>query len=829
MGVAVDNNSGSDGMSDNGMLTSHERRTRTILSHLYPLRREQRRKPALTLGTNVENGIERNNVCGIIAFVSGKEPAFNYLMEGLTILQNRGYDSAGICTLASGDNNGQRSSQLVISKYASRNTTSDALKLLEQSAKIHEKHTVGIAHTRWATHGGKTDRNAHPHTDQYNRIALVHNGVIENATELRNHLISKHGVAFQSETDTEVIVQLISVLYDQLLVKHRQVTKQGKDAGNNNNALVDEILIEALKQSLSQLEGTWGLVILTNLYSSDEPRLIAVRNGSPLLIGLAKDHMFVASESSAFSRHTREMIALENGEIAVITSTGIKHLIHMKKRGTHAAGKDQLSSRVQLSEDFEIKLTPAPYPHWTIKEIMEQPEAVSRSLNFGGRFASDCTVKLGGLDANQPMLANIRHLLIAACGTSYYASLYGAKLMRMLKCFQTVRVVDAAELDIDDFPPFLSHSHHLHHHHGVAAAAAAAAPHSLHHHCGLLVLSQSGETSDVMRCLNMAQELQIPTFSIVNKVGSLIARTTGCGVYINAGREHAVASTKAFSCQITVLSLVALWFAQQDENTNGNVVVAAASAAAAAATNTVVNGSSDLINNNVNGIILDNTIGSPDSNTRITSAVSSITNPMGNVGYHLSMKSSTPSTQQRQALVASLHRLPTSLGMLCNSRYMREQCAYIARNELINAKNMFLLGKGLGEPIALEGALKIKEITYTHAEAYSSGALKHGPFALIEEGIPIFIIILNDKYLNLNMTAAHEVHARGAHVYAITDVPEHSGLRNVCHHVIEIPNNGLLTALLAVVPLQLIAYELAVARGIDPDHPRHLAKSVTVL
>jgi glucosamine--fructose-6-phosphate aminotransferase (isomerizing) len=668
------------------------RRAQVLLSHLSPNQS--------SIQQHHHSTISPSPTCGIIAFISKEEPAFNYLMEGLTILQSRGYDSAGICTLETPASSNEES-KIVVSKYASLNTTSDALKRLETAFDIHKSHTIGIAHTRWATHGGKTDNNAHPHTDTQNRIALVHNGVIENSTELKKVLIEKHHVKFRSETDTEVIVQLISVIYDQLNAK-RSDTKE-------------DLFIEAIQRTLNQLEGTWGLVIVSTL-DSDKPRLIAVRNGSPLLLGLSKGRMFVASESSAFSRHTREMIALENNEIAVVSADGVDHFIKKKSKTS------DLGNRVELSEDVEIKLTPAPFKHWTIKEIMEQPEAVSRSLNFGGRFATDVSVKLGGLDANLNLLLGIKHLIIAACGTSYFAGQYGAKMMRILRCFETVRVVDAAELDVDDFPT---------------------------EDAGLLVITQSGETSDVVRCLGIAEELNVPSFSIVNKVGSLVARTTSCGVYINAGREHAVASTKAFSCQVTVLSLVALWFAQ--------------------------------------------------------------------------VKSPKSLIQQRQALVASLHRLPTSVGMLNNK--VHQECTKIA-NRLKDCHDLFILGKGFGESIAYEGSLKIKEITYTHAEGYSSGALKHGPFALIEEGTPIFIVILNDKYMSLNLTAAHEVKARGAQVYAITDIP--SKAAEVCHHIIEIPHNGLLTALLAIVPLQLIAYELAVLRGIDPDLPRNLAKSVTV-
>jgi len=682
------------------------RRSAILSGHINPHKRS-------TIGSKSHRELYGNTLlaqastCGIIAFVSKEEPAFNYLMEGLTILQNRGYDSAGICTLTK---TAKDEHQLTISKFASLNTTSDALQRLQTSQQEHAKNVLGMAHTRWATHGGKTDRNAHPHPDRHNRIAIVHNGVIENATEIKKRLQSPpHSVQFRSETDTEVIVQLLSVNLEELTKKQK------------SNESHEALLLDALRETLKELEGTWGLVVC----SRDLPdRLLAVCNGSPLVVGLSEGRMFVASESSAFSRHTQQMITLENSEIAIVKADDVQLV---KQDAGSAPSSDVGSRKSKVLEDEHINLSPDPYPHWTIKEILEQPQAVSRALNFGGRLASDKTVMLGGLDANVGFLSKITHLIIAACGTSLYAARFGAKVMRTLRCFDTVQVIDAAEVEPDDFPL---------------------------HGGGLLVISQSGETADVFRCVQLAEELNIPRFSIVNKVGSLIARSTMCGVYINAGREHAVASTKAFSCQVTVLSLVALWFAQVRDN---------------------------------EGMV-----------------------------------------QHRQALVSSLHRLPTHMGMLNNN--VRDTCKKIAQ-QLIPHQHMFVLGKGIGESIAMEGSLKIKEITYLHAEAYSSGALKHGPFALIEDGTPIVVIALDDKHLSLNLTCIHEVSARGAYVIAITDAP--NKVKPEMHgkpgEVIVIPHNGVLTALLAVIPLQLIAYELAVARKINCDKPRNLAKSVTVI
>ncbi|KYQ92106.1 glutamine-fructose-6-phosphate transaminase (isomerizing) [Tieghemostelium lacteum] len=611
--------------------------------------------------------LENNDACGIIGFV-GKEEAIGYLLEGLAILENRGYDSAGVTTISS-DND------LVTSKYASLNTTSDAISRLKSVAHLHKGHVVGIAHTRWATHGAKTDKNAHPHHDDKNRVAIIHNGVIENNKELREE-IEKKGVKFRSETDTEVIAQLIGQYLDQGLQ-----------------------IVDAIKESQKRLQGTYGIAVVCK----DVPdQIIATKNGSPLLIGIGKDRMFIASEPGAFSRHTKEFISMENGEIAILRADG--HSLDL--------------SRIELAAHENIQLSPDPYPHWTIKEIMEQPMSISRALNYGGRILDDSKVKLGGLEDAKDILLPIKNLVITGCGTSYFAGQLGAKIFRYLGAFDTVQVYDAGELTRDSLP---------------------------HINAGILMISQSGETKDVHRALTLAEEIGIPKFAVVNAVGSLIARGSVCGVYLNAGREQAVASTKAFTSQVTVLSLIGNWFAQQRNIEEG----------------------------------------------------------------------------KRRHLIESLHRLPTNLGMALR---VRDKCADIAK-KLYKKQSMFVLGKGLSEPIAYEGALKIKEITYIHAEGYSGGALKHGPFALLETGTPIILIILDDQHAHLMRTAAEEVKARGAYIIVITNSPALA--KHIADDVIIIPSNGVLTSLLAAIPLQLIAYEVAMLRGINVDYPRNLAKSVT--
>lgn len=656
--------------------------------------------------------------CGIVGIVSNSTNAPDFLLEGLTILQNRGYDSAGMSTqrvgagapvpgaakaAASDTKDGTSSSKaapITTTKFASVKGTADSINLLRQTRDQHAGNNVGIAHTRWATHGARTDQNSHPHWDMHRRVAVVHNGTFTNYSEVKQALEAE-GVEFATQTDTEVAAQLIGHLMG-----------EGAD------------LLTATRLALARLEGTWGLCVMAR----DEPgKIVIARNGSPLCIGYGAGEMYVASETTAFSRYTKRFISLRDGEVAVLHSDSAEL---NPSDDTSEAGFLQRfpTSRFATAPDVKVRLSPAPYPHWTIREIMEQPKAVAAALGYGGRVSDD-HVYLGGLEAEKDRMLSIKHLLISACGTSLYASKYGAKLMRSLHSFDSVSAEDASECSSDRFP---------------------------RKDPGLLVVSQSGETRDVVRVLQMAEELplEVPTFSVVNSVGSLIARTTKCGVYLNAGRENAVASTKAFVTQVTVMGLIAAWFAQN--------------------------------------------------------------RPGGN-------------QSKKEELIQCMHRLPIAIGMALR---LRDECAKVAE-KLQNAEHMFVLGRGYGEPIAYEGALKIKEITYLHAEGYAGGALKHGPFALIEGdkdgkfgATPIVLIVLDDEHASFMKTAAESVRARGAYTIVITDNP--AMCEGIADKILPIPTNGPMTALLAAVPLQLIAYELAVRKGINPDVPRNLAKAVTV-
>jgi len=610
-------------------------------------------------------------------------------IEGLTILKNRGYDSAGIVTMD------EKNPSLIVTKHASEGEKADGLNLVDANTKNHPGHNIGIAHTRWATHGGKTDANAHPHTDTSGKIALVHNGTLNNANELRKELQGR-GHVFNSETDTEVIAKLIGEYYE----------KNGCTS-----------VKEATEQALARCDGSWGLCIMC----TDCPdQLVVARNGSPLVIGIGSDRTFIASETSAFNRYTKNFISMNDGEIGIL----------------RADGSTLDLTRMQEAPDQEVKLSPAPYPHWTLKECVEQPEAIARALGFGGRLTQE-HVQLGGLEKMRNDLAQIKYLTLSACGTSLNAAKYAEKLMKHLGSFDMVHSLDAAETDSNDFPR-------------DANKAKQSA---------FLVVSQSGETKDVANVVNAAKENELTVMSVVNAVGSLIARTTKLGVYCNAGRENAVASTKAFTTQVTVLALVALWFRE--------------------------------LKDRVNGV--------------------------------------TEHSVEAQLLKESLMRLPICCGMALRNR---DQCREVA--ERLNGKeHCFVLGKGYGEPVAYEGALKIKEMCYLHAEGYSGGALKHGPFALIENdengklgATPIIMLILDDNHAHHMRTAAEEVRARGADVIVITDKVELAD--GIDANPIVIPSNGPMTALGAVMPIQLIAYELAMLRGINPDTPRNLAKAVTV-
>ena len=597
-----------------------------------------------------------------------------------------------------------------MTKFAS-DREADAIDLVRARSTASTGHSVGIAHTRWATHGGKTNANAHPHRDASGRIALVHNGTINNAAELRRELVEL-GYKFEGTTDSEVLAKLIGYYYE-------------KATANETGPGLVKL---ATEYALSRCDGSWGLCVMC----SDTPsELVVACNGSPMVVGVADDRTFVASETSVFSRYTKNYITMKDGEIGTL---------HADARTFDLTRSQRLSP-----DDQPIRATPPePYPYWTLKEIYEQPEVVARALGFGGRLATD-KIALGGLDKNLDRLSKIRFATLTGCGTSLNAAKYGERIMKELGSFDRVATVDATEIDEDDLP----------------------CPNHLDQ-TGLIAVSQSGETKSLANVLEQAVGRGITTMGVVNAVGSPIARTVHLGVHCNAGREIGVTSTKGFSSQVVSLALMALWFRQTRDSVDGR------------------------------------------------------------------QSHSVDAMRLKEALM----RLPISFGMTLK---LRDQCKEVAKR--LNPKeHCFVLGKGYAEPIAIEGALKIKEIGYLHAEGTSGGALKHGPFALIESdetgrfgATPIILLILDDNHAHLMRTAGkcmcamcssdnvdavlrdiafsstgEETKARGADLVVITDKPALA--EGLDDNPLVIPNNGPLTALGAIVPLQLIAYELAVLR-----------------
>lgn len=431
-------------------------------------------------------------MCGIIGYIGNDDGTENILF-GLSLLQNRGYDSVGLSSI--------QSNKLDTVKIASTATNDSMKSLIDLIHTNSIKRNTIIAHTRWATHGGKTNENAHPHHDCSNRIAIVHNGIIENYASLKKELIEK-GYSFVSQTDTEVISVLLGMYLDQ-----------------------EYSMEESIAKTISRLQGAWALLFVHKDYPN---KLWLTRNGSPLLIGIENDICMVVSEQIAFGTSIRNYMVVDNHDIITITHTNHSFEI---------SPVFQTNSYIRDSSIIEI--SPKDYPHWMIQEIMEQPESVMKAINYGGRIESDITVKLGGIEMSKLQLKDINHLIIIGCGTSYHSGLWARSLFTLLEIMDTISVYDAAELSQHDLPR-----------NGKTA---------------MVVLSQSGETKDIYRCLQLARDNKIITIGIVNVVDSVIARETDCGIYLNAGREVAVASTKSFTNQCIVLSLLAIWFSQQHE------------------------------------------------------------------------------------------------------------------------------------------------------------------------------------------------------------------------------------------------------------------------
>ena len=610
-------------------------------------------------------------MCGIVGYI-GHRSAADLLVKGLRRLEYRGYDSAGIAIV-----NGR------VDVRKKEGKVDELAALLERNPLVG---TVGIGHTRWATHGAPNDINAHPHAAGGNRFALIHNGIIENYAPIRTKLREK-GYTFTSDTDTEVLVHLIDDIQ--------------KETGLP--------LTEAVRQALTQIRGTYGILVV----SEDEPdQIIAARNGSPLLLGIGEGENFIASDASPLIEYTRQVVYLNDGEMAIVRRDGYEVM------SIEGAAVDK--KVYELNWDIE-EIEKGGYKHFMLKEIMEQPESIENTLR--GRINLETNrIKLGGLEDVMDQLRDASRIIICACGTSWHAGLVGEYLIEKHARIP-VEVEYASEFRYRN--PILNEKDVV------------------------LVISQSGETADTLAAVRRAKEAGVLTLGVCNVVGSTIARETDAGVYLHVGPEIGVASTKAFTGQVTVLAMIALLLGKE------------------------------------RGLLDDDQL-----------------------HRHL------------EALVA----IPEQIRRMLNTDAKIRQ---IARDYRF-ASNFLYLGRGTNFPVALEGALKLKEISYIHAEGYPAAEMKHGPIALIDQFMPVVFIATRDAIYDKVVSTIEEVVARGGTVIAITN-DDNDELDPLCEYVIRVPETTEgFEPLLTVIPLQLLAYHIAVMRHCNVDQPRNLAKSVTV-
>ncbi len=607
-------------------------------------------------------------MCGIIGYVGSREVA-PLLVEALHRLEYRGYDSAGVAVLNE-------------EGLETHRVTGRVNELQDLLRRIELKGTIGIGHTRWATHGEPTEANAHPHIDCGGTIALVHNGIVENAAELRDALTTR-GHTFRSETDTEVMAHLIEQLYD----------------GS---------LIDAVAAALHQVDGAYGIAVV----SSMEPgTIVAARNGSPLMIGLGEGENLVASDASALLEHTRTVVYLDDGEIAQIRADSYQitdlYAVEIEKLAT------------TLEWDLAT-IGRGGYPHFMLKEIMEQPESIRNTIR--GHLLDDAgTARLNGLNLTDGELLKFERIVLTGCGTSWHAALIGEYMLEELARIP-VEVEYASEFRyrnpvVDDRTLVIG-------------------------------ISQSGETADTLAALKEAKQRGARTLGIVNVVGSSIAREVDGGTYTHAGPEIGVASTKAFTSQIVALAMITLRLGR----------------------------------------------------LRALSVL------------------------QGREIVKALRRLPGQAALVLDTAGRVSKLA----TTFMRHQNALYLGRGYNFPVALEGALKLKEISYIHAEGYPAAEMKHGPIALIDESMPVVFVAPRDNVYQKIVSNLQEVKARRGQVLAVVTEGDNK-IAALADHVITIPETlDFLTPVLSSLPLQLFAYYTAVDRGCDVDRPRNLAKSVTV-
>ncbi len=607
-------------------------------------------------------------MCGIVAYI-GKKQAVPILLEGLKRLEYRGYDSAGIAV--------HSNKKLVLQKIAGR-----VSKLEELMSKEKIDSTVGIAHTRWATHGEPTDENAHPHTDCKGKIAVVHNGIIENCNALRKYLTQK-GHKLRTDTDTEVIAHLIEEHYE----------------GD---------LLRAVRIALSEVQGTYGVAVI----SLDHPReIVCARNGSPLVLGDGGDEYFVASDAAPIVPHTRQVVYLEDGELASIKDDGFT---------ITTLEEQEIKPKIEEISWTLDKIEKGGFPHFMLKEIFEQPDTLRNAIR-GRLNQTDGTTRLDGLDRHHEELERVNRIILTACGTAWHAGLIGEYMLEAMTRVP-VEVEYASEFRYRS--PVVDNN------------------------TILFAISQSGETSDTLAALREAKRRGATALGICNVVGSTIARETDGGVYIHAGPEIGVASTKAFTSQIMVLSLISL----------------------------------------------------------------------------LMGRMRTISIEKGREIIEAIQKIPDQVAEILKLDNKIKEIA----SDFYKKRNFLFLGRGYNFPVALEGALKLKEISYIHAEGYPAAEMKHGPIALIDDNMPVVFIAIRDSVFEKVLSNIEEVKSRKGVVIAITTEGDEE-IKSKVKYCIPIPKTiDLLTPLLTVIPLQLLAYHIAVMRGCDVDKPRNLAKSVTV-
>ncbi len=613
-------------------------------------------------------------MCGIVAYLGDKQ-AYPILIKGLKRLEYRGYDSAGIALIQGN----------TINSIKQKGKVSD-LEELAKSTSI--EGTIGIGHTRWATHGEPNQKNSHPHLSESNNIALIHNGIIENYASIKEELI-KRGYSFRSDTDTEVLVYLIEDI-----IKNEKCS-----------------LKEAVRFALNEISGAYAIAVI----AKDNPdQMIGARKGSPLILGIGNQEFFIASDATPVVEYTKKVVYLEDEEMVVLNRDGNFEILTIQNK--------EVTPYIQ---ELELKLEmieKGGYEHCMLKEIHEQPKSIFDSIR--GRIdVINGEVKLGGLEEYKNRILNAKRFIIVSCGTSWHAGLLAEYIFEDLARVN-VEVEYASEfryrnpvIDTDDI---------------------------------VIAISQSGETADTMAAIEMAKQKGCLILGVCNVVGSSIPRTSHAGCYTHAGPEIGVASTKAFTAQVSVLTLMALWIAEK--------------------------------------------------------------------------KGSLPTSRIKQILV-ELENIPSKIETVLKTT--ENQIKEIAQ-EFYEAKNFLYLGRGYNFPAALEGALKLKEISYIHAEGYPAAEMKHGPIALIDEEMPVVVLANNDSLHDKIVNNIQEVVARKGKVIAVT-TNDDAEIKKLSNHIIEVPETEeCLSPILASVPLQLLSYYIALLRGCNVDQPRNLAKSVTV-